>query len=127
MRKFLSIGFYCWLLSAAGAAALAQVATPQPWERQVGKTISIVGEAQNAKMGAVLVTKQGPIYLKDQGSWDAKTVGHKVRATGTLKKFDLPGATQKDGEWSLGTTGQHSAYRLENFKWLRVKGAKIPP
>jgi hypothetical protein len=102
-----------WILLIA-TASFQVGATEAP----AGKPITVIGIAQNAKLGAVVLSA-GPTtyYLKDKSSWEPELLNKKVRVTGTLQKFELPVAVKKNGEWSAGVSEPESAYRLENFKW----------
>ncbi len=103
-----------WLLLVATASF--QVGATEP---PAGKPITVTGIAQNAKLGAIVLSEdKTTYYLKDKSSWDPELLNKKVRVTGTLQKFELPVAVKKNGEWSAGVTEPESAYRLENFKWM---------
>lgn len=84
---------------------------------QIGKRVTVIGTAQNAKSGAVLLTGSETVYLKDKDSWEPAALNQILRVTGILQTYELPAATQKNGEWSAGVTGNTSAFRLENFQW----------
>lgn len=57
-----------------------------------------VGVAQNAKMGAVLVTDEGELWV-DLHEWPDSAHGKKVRVTGVYQsRKDLPVFVPKDGE-----------------------------
>ena len=109
--RFLRISGGCLLLIVlvlSGAIAA---------EPQLGKPITVAGTAQNAKLGAIVLTdSQSVYYLKGKDSWEPELLNKKVRVSGTLEQFELSQAVKKNGEWTAGVTEPGSAYRIENFK-----------
>jgi len=89
-------------------------------DAQIGKFITLIGTAQNAKLGAAIVVEGEAIYLKGKDSWKPEILGQKVRVKGLFQEFSAPVAGQKNGEWSAGVSQDSRIYRLENFKWEPV-------
>ncbi len=87
-------------------------------EKLLGKKVTLLGTARDAKGGAVLVTAQGePIYIKNLDFWPQEIEGKQVSATGVLKdeKFIPDPIIDKNGGISTGATG--TQYVLEKAKY----------
>ena len=92
---------------------------PHPDE---GKQLEIRGTAENAMLGAVVVTDTGASYYIDGlEEWDPATFGARVVVTGTLssKKLAPDPTTAPDGSVSHGMMGRASvlteaSWRLES-------------
>jgi len=85
-------------------------ATPEPAEpdAQLGTVITVTGTARNAKMGAVVVTDNGPYYLQGMQEWSEEFDGKQVSVAGTLSSAKLapdPVPTAK-GEQNPGMFGR---------------------
>jgi len=103
---------------SAGSKPPGNNAASSDWTQRVGKKVTVVGIAQNAKSGAILLVDGEALYLQGKESWEAKDVNQKIRATGRLAEFQLPVASQNEkGEWSAGVAAPGTAYRLEKFTW----------
>ena len=100
--------------------AKAAASHPENRDPQLGKTITLTGTAQNAKLGAVLLVDGDAIYLKDKNAWEPEILNQKVQVKGILQKYDPPVAEKKNGEWSAGVSENSRTYRLENIKWELV-------
>jgi hypothetical protein len=57
-------------------------------EAALGRTITIVGEAAEAKLGAVVVIDGSAIYCLGQERWPDGVVGEQVEVTGTVSRTD---------------------------------------
>ena len=116
--KILRFILACSVLVLSSASCSAQT-QPPGWEQQLGKKSSVVGIAQNAKLGPMVLMGPGPLYLQGQSEFKTELLGKTIRVTGILKKCSLPVATQRDGAWSAGVSGSDAAYCLEEAKWER--------
>ncbi|MCP4867292.1 MAG: hypothetical protein GY898_01060 [Proteobacteria bacterium] len=84
---------------------------------QVGQTITITGEAGNARMGAIVFTPdRTAVYLLGKEEWETEN-RQTVTVTGTLRSVSLaPNATvDKDGAVSHGMDGD--SWVLEGATW----------
>ena len=82
---------------------------PEPTEpdARTGTLITVTGTARNAKMGAVVVTDNGPYYLQGMQEWSEEFNGKQVSVAGTLGSAKLapdPVPTAK-GEQNPGMFG----------------------
>lgn len=78
---------------------------------------TVVGRAENARGGAVIVTSDGPVYVEGLAAWDDGLLHRQVKAVGVRKvKQLLPPATKNEkGEWTQGAEGQQEV--LEGAQW----------
>ena len=98
----------------------------------LGKKIEISGIAINAKLGALLITEDGSIWINGKEEWPKGYYyggdnGKKLKVTGTvIEKYDLPVFIQKEGELPQsgipvpeGTDLKEASrrYLLKNVKW----------
>ncbi len=98
----------------------------------IGKQVEVVGIAVNTKLGALLVAKNGSIWIDGKETWPegyyyGNDDGKKLKVTGTLiERFDLPVFTQKEGDLPKsgipipeGTDLKEASrrYLLKNAKW----------
>lgn len=86
------------------------------------KVIQVSGIAKNAKSGAVLVTSDDAIYIKDKLDWD-DLLDKKVTVSGVLKQENLIPVAQisKSGLVSQGKEGEGKESVLHNVKILKVE------
>ena len=102
-----------------------------PLAEQLGKEITLVGIAENLKVGARLKGANFTIFLDGIDSWPSEIYGKKVSITGTLiERHDLPVFIQKPGKKNLRDgipvpkgTDLHAAahrYLLKDAKWVIV-------
>jgi hypothetical protein len=96
MRWTLLLPLLAWLTSCA--------TTP---ETPVTTTTSLVGTAENAKGGAVLLVEGVPVYIEGLDAWLDALLHTKVKATGVrTRKQVLPEATvDATGAVSQGAVG----------------------
>lgn len=106
MRWTLLLPLLAWL---AGC-----VTTP---ETPMTTTTTLVGTAENAKGGAVLLVDGTPVYLEGLAAWPDALVHAKVKATGVrTRKQLLPEATvDASGAVSQGASGPQDV--LERATW----------
>lgn len=81
---------------------------------------TILGRAENAKGGAVIVTSDGPVYVEGLAAWDDAVLGRRVKAAGVrVRKHVLPeGGKNEKGEWLQGAEGPQDV--LERATWQLV-------
>ncbi len=97
------------------------------WENLVGKEVAILGRAEDAKGGAVIITNGSLVWIEDLNFWPDKFFGKKVRVTGiVIQKEDLPvfeiepGSEQKTGipvEPGTGIQRASLRYLLGGATW----------
>jgi len=101
----------------------------------VGHTITLEGTALNAKLGAILHTKHGDVWIDGLDSWpkgyyEGGNKGKRLRVTGTvIERDDLPAYIAKPGEPPKSgipvrneedlKTAKHR-FLLKNAKWTAV-------
>lgn len=80
-------------------------------------TTTLVGTAENAKGGAVLLVDDTPVYVEGLAEWPDALLHTKVKATGVrTRKQVLPEATvDATGAISQGAVGQQDV--LERATW----------
>lgn len=88
------------LALAAGCRDASEAAPRRfPDEKDIGGTITVVGIARDAKLGALVETEGGVFWLDGVDAWPAGLSGRRVRVTGTLiRRRDLPVFVEKEGE-----------------------------
>ena len=81
----------------------------------------ITGKAENAKMGAIVITKNGDYYIDGITSWDANTLHKTVTLDGECYSIETkPEDLQNDkGEYSQGAVGKQN--HLKNVKIVSLK------
>jgi hypothetical protein len=87
-------------------------------QKKLNKQIEVHGTAENAMLGAVVMTDDlTPVFLDGVKEWDSKIVGKLVAVKGVLRrKLLAPKATVgPNGEISHGVGGD--SYVLENPIW----------
>ena len=98
------------------------------WEPRLGERVTVEGEAENAKLGALL----GGLWIADFRAWPDEDRGKRVRAVGTLIfRDDLPvfprGTYDSGGPVPAGIGVPEGAdlvksrrrYLLEKVEWSR--------
>lgn len=109
-----------WTLLLPLLAWLAGCATTP--ETPMTTTTSLVGTAENAKGGAVLLVDDTPVYIEGLDAWPDALLHAKVKATGVrARKQYLPEATvDATGAVSQGAAGQQDV--LERATWAPAAG-----
>jgi hypothetical protein len=105
-----------WIVDRAVEIVQGQLAA-----EHLERVVKVVGEADDAKAGAIVVLADGvPVYLSGVDAWPAEVRGRAVRVTGTLRVGQpAPQArVSPSGEHSAGMTG--SALVIESPKWELV-------
>ena len=88
-------------------------------EESLGRKVILEGIAQDAKGGAVLITKHREvIYVKDLDSWDSMVLGKNIALEGILKKEKLIPDPRIDGDGAISAGAIGEQYVLENFEIL---------
>jgi hypothetical protein len=82
-----------------------------------GQRVTLRGTAADAKMGAVILVEEEPVYLTDLDFWPAALRGKRVRATGLLKlRKNAPDPLPEDGGAIQGAWGD--AWLLDEPQWV---------
>jgi hypothetical protein len=83
---------------------------------------TVVGRAENAKGGAVVLTDGGPVYVEGLAAWDDALLHQRVRVTGVRRtKQLLPQASvDASGAVSQGAEGPQDV--LERATWSHDNG-----
>ncbi|MEZ4449042.1 MAG: hypothetical protein R3B09_06120 [Nannocystaceae bacterium] len=89
------------------AAARPRALTrPDEIESAIGERVVVVGTAGAAKLGAVVLVGEAPIYCLGREGWPEGVEGQEVEVTGTLARTDRFAArVDDDGAVSQGTQG----------------------
>jgi hypothetical protein len=122
----------CSIGVLAGTSAKAQSKADR-WKDQLGKQVTLTGEAHNAKMGAFLEGEDFSIWVDlpndawPDGMYHGNDKGDVVVVTGTVvQRADVPAFIPKDGEPPMqgvamppGTDLEEARkrYILENVTW----------
>ena len=86
----------------------------------LGKRITFVGEAANAKLSAMVHTDAMMLYCIEMADWPDEVHGKQVQVTGVLERTDQFKATvAKDGAISQGTAG--GDVLLRSVEWELVE------
>ncbi|MBW1878422.1 MAG: hypothetical protein JRJ84_08680 [Deltaproteobacteria bacterium] len=101
------------------------------WEEDLGETITIEGVVLREKVGAVLNTERGDIYLDGDDRWADEVSGERVRVTGTvISRHDLPVFEYQDGDpiragmpvpEGADVESARQRYLLSDVRWERVE------
>ena len=79
---------------------------PEQVEGAIGKKVLITGEAENAKLSAIVMGEAATVYCLDISGWEADVRGTQVTVKGTLERTDQFAArTDEHGAISQGTGG----------------------
>ncbi|MBW2455844.1 MAG: hypothetical protein JRI68_15110 [Deltaproteobacteria bacterium] len=80
--------------SASPRAAASPPATSSAkdgWSKQLGQVITVTGAARNLKLGALVETAGGDLWVDGLGGWPDELSNRPVRVTGKLiERNDLP-------------------------------------
>jgi hypothetical protein len=76
-------------------------------EHRLNENVELIGLAQNAKCGAIVVLSDStPIYIDKMDSWGTQWTNKRIMVTGKLGRRNLtPNAVSKDGEKSAELSG----------------------
>jgi hypothetical protein len=79
-----------------------------------GRVVTVHGVAKDAKLGAILLTDNEPIYIRDLDRWPSDELDKDKSLTGCLGTRQLPVAeTLPDGSITQGVSGDGVASELE--------------
>ena len=76
---------------------------PEDWSAVLGRTVTLEGRAANAKLGAILESDAGMVWIDGLDEWPegfypGHGKGKRLRVTGTvIKRDDLPVFVQEPG------------------------------
>lgn len=97
------MGLAAGLLGLACSRAGIEVASADDIESAIGTRAQVVGEAANAKLSAVVLVDEQPIYLFDRKSWSDSELGDTVKLDCVLKKTEDYEMRSVDGAMLQGT------------------------
>lgn len=101
-----------------GAIALTEGAK---LEDHLGQRVIVVGQAGNAKLGAIVDGPHGVIYLVGMRAWTgAGVLGEQVEVSGVLERYDTSARKGADGLISQGTSGPSWWLRDPSYHLLTV-------
>ena len=81
----------------------------------VGKFVTVQGIAQNAKLGAIVMVEDLPVYIADLDAWTNRA-GKPISISGTIKKTQI--AQTRTNEFGLVSGGIGGPiYILENTQY----------
>ena len=99
------VGALLFAVAIACACGCARTSPPQrDWASVVGQRIVVEGTAANAKLGALLETETGNVWIDGLESWpegfyQGPGTGKRLRVTGVVvERHDLPVFVRKPGE-----------------------------
>lgn len=99
---------------------VAQLTSPENSNSTMAEnTITVIGEAGNAKLGAHLHSDGGDYYIDQLQAWPDSMLGHKISVTGMVKEIDhaKEDLYNDRGEIAQGMVGKqrilmHATWRL---------------
>ncbi len=68
-----------------------------------GRIVTIAGRAENAKISAIVISKQLSVYCLNHSQWKPEQTGKPVRVKGRLEYTEEFNAKTENGEISQGT------------------------
>jgi hypothetical protein len=96
---------------------------PKDWSKYLGQTVTVEGNAANAKLGALLLGDGKEIWINGLDSWpegfySGGDRGKRVRVTGTvIQRDDLPVFVQKPGGPLIQGIPVQSEEEKQRAKW----------
>ena len=106
--------------AAAPAAGPLTITNSSDVDASLGKRVTFVGEAANAKLSAMVHTKAMMLYCIEMPDWPDEVHGKQVRVTGVLARTDqFKAKVAKDGAISQGTAGGDEL--LRDVTWELVE------
>lgn len=83
----------------AGEARTPPLSSDAAWESQLGQLVTIDGDAEDAKLGALLITGSGMIWIDGLDAWPSNVRGKRLVVTGkVIQRSDLPVFVHEEGE-----------------------------
>lgn len=106
-----------WTLLPLLAWLAGCATTPETQMTTTTTATTLVGTAENAKGGAVLLVDGAPVYVEGLAEWPAALLHAKVKATGvrTRKQLLPEAAVDASGAVSQGAAGPQDV--LERATW----------
>ncbi len=95
---------FCISLSACSGAG-GKVVHGSEVEPAVGRRVRVVGTAANAKLSAIVLVDERPIYLLGRAHWSEEELGDTVEFDCVLKKTEHHKMRTVDGVPLQGTDG----------------------
>ena len=101
------------------ASGTITVETLDDLGKATGERVTLRGVAADAKLGAVILVQEEPIYATGVESWPASVRGRRVQATGILRRRKLaPDPVPRDhaipqGAWGDSWVLDEPAYALD--------------
>ncbi len=88
----------------------------------IGETAELCGEAEDAKVGAVIVTREGyVIYLMNMAQWPDEVIEQDVCVKGKLRRMKYIPDPQRDIDGAISQGAEGEQYVIEGGKWRRVE------
>ena len=124
--------FLIVILTSCATITKVNSVTDSKMNELLGKKVEIVGTAVNTKLGAILITKDGSIWINGKENWPKGYYhggdnGKKLKVIGTvIEKYDLPVFIEKEGDLRKsgipvpeGTDLKEASrrYLLKNAQW----------
>jgi hypothetical protein len=97
------------LLAVLFIACVLFACKPQQKTTTTGSEITVVGTAEHAKLGAVVINKSGTYYIEGKSNWDKEGYYKKeIRVTGILETRTNAAESLKNekGEYIQGAVGE---------------------
>jgi hypothetical protein len=85
--------------------------------RLVGKRVSLVGKAEDAKSGAVLMVDGAPIYVRPLEAWPSAARTKDVVVTGRLESEKLIPSPKVDAQGAISQGAEGDQWVLEEASW----------
>ena len=101
---------------------LMSACTPQQKTTTTGNEVTIVGTAEHAKMGAVVINASGTYYIEGKQNWDKEGYYKKqIRVTGILstKTHSAEDLVNDKGEISQGAVGEISYIKMSKCELVK--------
>lgn len=107
-----------------------QQAAQSPWASKLGQTVTVEGQAADAKLGALVEMESETIWIDGLDAWPSDVAWKRVQVTGTvIERHDLPVFVQREGEPEMagipvppGTDLRAASRRflLKDARWKRA-------
>jgi hypothetical protein len=94
--------------------AVTSIKNANALPKYVGKAVAIEGKAADAKLGAVVLLDEEPIYIESLGRWPTEIHGKRVHVSGTLEFHKGGGNPKVEGIVP-------DRYVLKNATWQVVQ------
>jgi len=90
-----------------------------------GRVVTVVGEATEAKLGAIVVHEHSAFFIDNLEAWPQRLKGNRVEVTGTLILRDLgpPPETGPDSRLSARAYGK--GWLLKDASWREASKSQV--